>query len=111
MKKLLAAIITLAIAISCLSVVCFAQIEPVDNGTATENKTVESLVGAYYLQGECGVGDLPGGAKYSTDYDYTIADQLSKVLDGTDRVPFYGYTRNNALFFDRFSKFFKEKIG
>ena len=104
MKKLLAAIITLAITISCLSVVCFAQAAPVDNSTATETKTVESLVGAYYMQGECGTGDIPGGAKYTTDYDYTIADQLANVLNGTERVPFYGYTRNNALHFDRFSK-------
>lgn len=104
MKKLLAAIITVAIAISCLSVVCFAEAAPADNNTATETKTVASLVGAYYLQGECGTGDIPGGAKYDTDYDYTIADQLAKVLDGTDRVPYYAYSRNNALHFDRFSK-------
>lgn len=104
MKKFLVALMVICVALSCFSFAVLAEEAPAGDAQGAA-KTVESLVGAYYLQGECGYGAVPGGGTYQTEYDWTIADQLAKALNGTNRIPFYaGQNEDGSLFFDRMAQ-------
>lgn len=105
MKKFLSVLLVGLLCVALLAACGEKPAEPVaSEEPAPENKVVESLVGMFYNQGECGVGYLPAGNTYNTNYDYTIADQLAAILDGTDKVPFYAYNTDGKVFFDRFAK-------
>lgn len=108
MKKFLVALMVICIALSCFGFAVFAEEAPegdAANANGTPTKTVESLVGTYYLQGECGHGTMPGGGTYKTDYDWTLAEQFGKILNGTNRVPFYaGQKEDGSVFFDRMTQ-------
>ncbi|MBP5661546.1 MAG: hypothetical protein J6X30_00125 [Clostridia bacterium] len=106
MKKVLGLLLVLCLAVSCLSMAVMAEEENNDAvlTIGAETKKVESLVGMYYLQGESGYGYVAGGNEWSSDYDYSIADELAKIVDGTNRVPFYAYTKDGKVFFDRFAQ-------
>ena len=81
MKKLLVLLLTLSIAFSTFCVTAFA--EDGANGTVVEEtKTVDSLVGAFYLQGESGAGLMGNGAVMQSDYDYQIADKMAANIQG-----------------------------
>ncbi len=106
MKKLLVALLAICVAFSCFGVVAFAEAAPATDATNTtvETKAVESLIGAYYIQGECGGGLTAGGGTYTSETDYTIADKMAAALTGTNRIPFYAYDKDNAVYFDKFAK-------
>ena len=102
MKKFLVALLAVCLIFSCFGMVSFAEEAP---KTEEAKKNTDTLVGMYYLQGECGIGYLPGGTTYDTDYDYTIADKLAAMIKGTDRIPFYAdETEDGGVFLDRFSR-------
>ncbi|MBR2861516.1 MAG: hypothetical protein IKB86_06735 [Clostridia bacterium] len=104
MKKLLVALMAICIVFSCFGVVSFAEAE-----ATGETKTVDALIGAYYLQGENGYGYAPGGVQYTFEtypkkHDYTIADKMAELLTGTDRIPFYAYDVDGKVFFDKYAQ-------
>lgn len=112
MKKLLVLLLTISIAFSTICVTAFAEAAP-DGADATvvdETKTVESLVGAFYLQGESGAGFMGAGAVATSDYDYQIADKMAERLTGTNKIPFYAYDKEGSVFFDSYAEkyFFSE---
>jgi len=114
MKKLLVLLLTICIAFSSVCVVAFAEAEPVtDGGSAVENneeKTVESLVGAFYLQGESGAGLMGSGIVTQSEHDYQIADKMAANLNGTNKIPFYAFDKDGSVFFDSYAEdyFFSE---
>lgn len=109
MKKLFVALMAICIAFSSFSLTVFAEDATGDAATTgttetTETKTVESLVGAFYLQGESGVMQSAGGTVITSDYDYQIADIMAKALTGTKKIPFYAFDNEGAVFFDSFAE-------
>ncbi len=108
MKKFLVLLMTLCIALSCFSVVTFAEEAPADGDAliaeAPATKSTDNLIGAFYLQGESGYGYVPGGGEYQSDYEYSIAENIAKAVNGTNKVPFYAYDKDGSVFFDRFAQ-------
>ena len=114
MKKLLVALLAICIAFSAFSFVALAEETTGDVATQdganaatdttekTETKTVESLVGAFYLQGESGT--MAGGMFDANYYDYQIADKMAAALNGTNKVPFYAFDKDGSVFFDSFAE-------
>jgi len=103
MKKLIVALLAICIAFSCFGVVAFAEEATGDATTAKVEKNFDTLVGTFYLQGESGYNYIEDG-EFTTDYDYSIAAYLEKILTGTNRIPFYAYEKNGNVWLDRFSK-------
>ena len=114
MKKLLVLLLTICIAFSTICVTAFAEAQPVTDGAGStvveETKTVDSLVGAFYLQGESGAGFMGGGAVFTSEHDYQIADKMATSLTGTNKIPFYAYDKEGKVFFDSYAEkyFFSE---
>ncbi len=112
MKKLLVALLAMCIAFSAFSFVVLAEettgdvtADATTNETeAGEQKTVESLVGAFYLQGEGGSDVDANGNVVTSDYNYQIADVMAKALNGTNKVPFYAFNRDNAVSLEAFAE-------
>ncbi len=106
MKKLFVALLAICIAFSSFSLAVFAEGAGSDTATSdvTEKKTVESLVGAYYLQGESGSVLNSNGTAIKSDYDYQIADIMAKALNGTKRVPFYAFNKDDSIYFESFAE-------
>ncbi len=117
MKKLLVLLLTICIAFSSICVVAFAEAESNADGVnegaenvVPETKTVETLVGAFYLQGESGAGLRGDGSVMISEHDYQIADKMAANLNGTNKIPFYAFDRDGAVFFDSYAEdyFFSE---
>ncbi len=117
MKKLLVLLLTISIVFTTVVVGAEALTPPLatdSDGTGAtvveETKTVESLVGAFYLQGESGAGFMGGGVAYQSDYDYQIADKMAERLNGTNKIPFYAFDKEGKVFFDTYAEkyFFSE---
>ncbi len=108
MKKFLVVLMALCMAFSCFGVVAFAEEEAPANdalvAAAPATKSTDTLIGAFYLQGESGYGYMPGGGEFTTEYDYSIAEYLAKALNGTNKIPFYAYDKDGSVFFDRFAQ-------
>ncbi len=112
MKKLFVALMAICIAFSSFSLTVFAEDATGDAATTgttettetKETKTVDSLVGAFYLQGESGGRMLPDGSFVKSDYDYQIADIMAKALKGTKKIPFYAFDKDGEVFFDQFAE-------
>lgn len=117
MKKLLVLLLTISIVFTTVVVGAEALTPPLatdSDGTGAtvveETKTVDSLVGAFYLQGESGAGFMGGGVAYQSDYDYQIADKMAERLNGTNKIPFYAFDKEGNVFFDTYAEkyFFSE---
>lgn len=116
MKKLLVLLLTICIAFSSVCVTVFAQnsleegTDTSDGTTVEENKTVDSLVGAFYLQGESGAGLMGNGAMFQSQHNYQIADKMAANLTGTSKIPFYAFDKEGAVYFDSYAEayFFSE---
>ena len=91
MKKLLVALMAICIAFSAFSFTVLAEettgeaaadvtTDETVETEAGEKKAVESLVGAFYLQGESGSMLDANGDVVPSDYDYQIADIMAKQL-------------------------------
>jgi hypothetical protein len=105
MKKLLVALLAICIVFSSFCVTAFAAEDASATGAATtETKTVESLVGAFYLQGESAAGYMGDGTIVQSEYDYQIADKMAANLNGSKRVPFYAMEKDGSVFFDAFAE-------
>ena len=113
MKKLLVLLLTISIAFSTLCVTAFAETAGDTGATAVEEtKVVESLVGAFYLQGESGAGAMGGGGTFTSTHDYFVADKFAERLTGTDKIPFYAYDKDGSVFFDSYAeKYFYSEMG
>lgn len=116
MKKLLVLLLTICIAFSSLCVTVFAEEAVADDSNAAgdavveETKTVDSLVGAFYLQGESGAGMMGGGTMNVSQHNYQIADKMAANLTGTSKIPFYAFDKEGAVYFDSYAEdyFFSE---
>ncbi len=117
MKKLLVLLLTISIAFSTICVTAFAEADananadPDNAGTVVEEtKTVDTLVGAFYLQGESGAGLMGNGSVFVSEHDYQIADKMAASLTGTNKIPFYAYDKEGSVFFDSYAEayFFSE---
>ncbi len=112
MKKLLVALMAICIAFSTFSFTVLADETDATADVTTsetveetgEKKVVDSLVGAFYLQGESGSMLDANGEVVPSDYDYQIADTMAKALTGTNKIPFYAFDRDNAVYFDSFAE-------
>ena len=104
MKKMLVALLAICIAFSSISFVVFAEEETGDAAATVETKAVDSLVGAFYLQGTSGNALYAGDTTYVSDYNYTITDVLSKALKGTSRIPFYAFDKDSEVQFEVYAE-------
>ncbi len=111
MKKLLVLLLTICIAFSSLCITAFAE-EATGDGTTGDTVNVEvktdetkdTLVGAFYLQGESGAGLMGDGTMITSDYDYQIADKMAANLNGTSKIPFYAFDKEGSVFFDSYAE-------
>lgn len=104
MKKLLTALLAASIAFSCFGMMALADGDADTANSAEETKQVESLVGMFYMQGESNYTAMFDDMEYESTYDYTVANEIAAVIDGTNRVPFYAITKDGKTYFDRFAK-------
>lgn len=111
MKKLLVLLLTISIAFSTICVTAFANSDSAATAVE-ETKTVDSLVGAFYLQGESGAGFMGNGEAYISDYNYQVADKMAERLTGTNKIPFYAYDKEGSVSFDSYAeKYFFSEIS
>ncbi len=105
MKKLLVALLAICIVFSSVCVTSFAAEDTTGDAAVTEEtKTVDSLVGAFYLQGESAAGYMGDGTVVQSDYDYQIADKMSANLNGTNKVPFYAFEKDGNVKLEAFAE-------
>ena len=103
MKKLLVALLAIVMVFSAFAVNVMAD----EEATVTEEtKAGESLVGAFYLQGESGAGMMGDGTIVKTPVNYAIADKIAAAVKGTDRIPFYAFDKDGAPYLDTYARDF-----